>query len=241
VEIEFENTTYSKQTKLVAIPMSQDQTPYRKDELERLLKAGASIMTMDQKNGDAPVGKWENLELGKVIDVRGDPPRVWVEGKDYPGCAFSRSLGDQLADDIGVFAEPEMMSTELSADDEILVIATDGIFEFLTNQDVIDICADCSNPIEACEKVVKASYKQWLIHENRTDDITVIVCFLNCSDSGHIENGVRSNVRTSVVDVRPPGPEANGELFDDEKKTDSDEHRKTPQYISNLSSAAESA
>ena len=37
------------------------------------------------------------------------------------------------------------------------------------------------NPIQACELLTKASYDQWLTHENRTDDITIIVCFLSSS------------------------------------------------------------
>lgn len=32
--------------------------------------------------------------------------RVWMKGKDYPGLAISRSVGDQIAHNIGVSAEP---------------------------------------------------------------------------------------------------------------------------------------
>ena len=124
---------------------------------------------------------WGDFVLGEVVDIHGDPPRVWVEGKDYPGCAFTRSLGDYLAEDIGVTADPEMLTTRLTTNDEILVIATDGIFEFMANQEVIDVCSRSDCPLMACQSLVEAAYDQWLIHENRTDDITVIVCFLKCS------------------------------------------------------------
>jgi hypothetical protein len=101
-----------------------------------------------------------------------------VAGKDYPGCAFTRSQGDNISEEIGVTGEPEMLTTQLTLNDEFLVIASDGIFEFLTNQAVIDMCATSESPLEACEKIVKQAYQQWLVYESRTDDITIIVCFL---------------------------------------------------------------
>ena len=124
---------------------------------------------------------WGDMVLGEDVQMAMlDPPRVWVQGKDYPGTAFTRSLGDSLAEDIGVTAEPEMLSTELTSNDHLLIIASDGIFEFLTNQEAVDMCTTCATSIQACEKLVKASYDQWLTYENRTDDITVIICFITC-------------------------------------------------------------
>jgi hypothetical protein len=167
--------------KLLAIPLSRDQTPYRKDERERVKKLGAAIMSIDQMEGHEEMHEnWGDMVLGEEVDIHGDPPRVWIEGKDYPGTAFTRSIGDNLAEDVGVTAVPEMLTFELTANDHILVIASDGIFEFLTNQEVIDVCVDCATPLQACEKLCKLAYDQWLVYENRTDDITVIVCFLDC-------------------------------------------------------------
>lgn len=165
--------------KLLAIPLSRDQTPYRKDERERVKKLGAAVLSIDQMEGVEEIHEnWGDMVLGEDVDIHGDPPRVWVEGKDYPGTAFTRSLGDSLAEGIGVTAQPEMLTRELTMNDHILIIASDGIFEFIRNQHAIDLCASCRNPVEACERLVKAAYDQWLTYENRTDDITVIVCFL---------------------------------------------------------------
>ena len=41
----------------------------------------------------------------------GDPPRVWDESLERPGCAFTRSLGDSVAEACGVCAEPEVRRT----------------------------------------------------------------------------------------------------------------------------------
>ena len=121
------------------------------------------------------------MVLGERVDIQGDPPRVWVQGKQYPGTAFTRSLGDDTAENIGVIAEPEIITTSLTVHDEYLIIASDGIFEFLTNDKVLKICQASSNPVEACENLTNAACDQWLEHEHRTDDITVIVCFLSSS------------------------------------------------------------
>jgi serine/threonine protein phosphatase PrpC len=170
-----------KEDKIMAVPLSRDQTPYRHDECERVKKAGASVMSVDQMEGSEPMHEnWGDLYLGEDIDVTGDPPRVWVKDTDYPGTAFTRSIGDKVADGIGVTCEPEMLSMSLNHNDEMLILASDGVFEFLTNQAVIDIAASCATPVEACEKIVKAAYEQWLHYELRTDDITCIVMFISC-------------------------------------------------------------
>jgi len=192
---------------LLAIPLSRDQTPYRRDERERIKKAGASVMSIDQMEGrEEKHENWGDIVLGKDVDVAGDPPRVWLKGKDYPGTAFTRSIGDYLAEEIGVTAEPEMITTRLTSNDQILVVASDGVFEFLTNQAVIDMCASSKSPLEACDKVVKAAYDQWLTYERRTDDITIIVCFLSCTDPAEgAENTTEELVATAqtVYGMKP--------------------------------------
>jgi len=163
-----------------ALPLSRDQTPYRGDERRRVIKAGARILSLDQIEGLEPITDWDDdLELGDEIDEWGDPPRVWSKDGEYPGTAFTRSLGDLVAEHLGVFAEPEMITKELSPEDKIIVIASDGVFEFLTNQSVIDICAKFQNPLEACRAIVAEAYELWLQYELRTDDITIICIFID--------------------------------------------------------------
>jgi serine/threonine protein phosphatase PrpC len=46
---------------------------------------------------------------------------------------MTRSIGDKIASTIGVTANPEIIAHNLSAEDKFLVIASDGIWEFLSN------------------------------------------------------------------------------------------------------------
>lgn len=86
-------------------------------------------------------------------------------------------MGDAIAEEIGVFAEPEFYSKEITDDDQVLVLGSDGIFEFLSNQKVIDICTQSLSPTEACEEIVMRSYEEWMKCEDRVDDMTVIVLY----------------------------------------------------------------
>jgi serine/threonine protein phosphatase PrpC len=67
--------------------------------------------------------------------------RVWFLDANYPGTAFTRSLGDRTAEGVGVIAVPEITVLDLTADHPFLVFDSDGIFEFLSSQAVIDMVA----------------------------------------------------------------------------------------------------
>ena len=54
------------------------------------------------------------MQLGNEIDEAGDPPRLWNVTLERPGTAFTRSIGDHLAEGIGVIAEPELLIREVS-------------------------------------------------------------------------------------------------------------------------------
>ena len=77
------NSNSNSDGKLIAVPLSQDQTPWRKDERERIRSCGGRCLTLDQLEGkedeDADADEDEDdRKLGENgdIDVKGDPPRV---------------------------------------------------------------------------------------------------------------------------------------------------------------------
>ena len=49
---------------------------------------------------------------------------MWAPGKSFPGCAFTRSIGDSVAESIGVTAEPELLRKELTDEDQFVVLVT---------------------------------------------------------------------------------------------------------------------
>ena len=59
---------------------------------------------------------------------------MWLGHMDIPGLAMSRSLGDTVAHTAGVISEPEMSIVELRPEDKVLIWASDGLWEFMSNQ-----------------------------------------------------------------------------------------------------------
>ncbi|RLM79786.1 protein phosphatase 2C and cyclic nucleotide-binding/kinase domain-containing protein [Panicum miliaceum] len=161
---------------IVAVDLSIDQTPYRFDELERVKECGARVLTLDQIEGlkNPDVQCWGTEESDD-----GDPPRLWVQNGMYPGTAFTRSIGDSVAESIGVIADPEIFVLDLNSKNPFFVLASDGVFEFLSSQTVVDMISKYKDPRDACAEIVAESYRLWLQYETRTDDITIIVVHIN--------------------------------------------------------------
>lgn len=57
---------------------------------------------------------------------------------NIPGLAMSRSIGDGLATSVGVIPDPEFYERDLTPEDKFLVIASDGVWEFLTNEEIMN-------------------------------------------------------------------------------------------------------
>lgn len=110
---------------LTAKHLCTEHTPLRADERERIERAGGVIMTVDQRDGIAPMSKdWNKSNY---------PPRIWAPSTDdsnkFPGCGFTRSIGDSVAHSLGVDATPEFFEYVLEKKDRVLIIASDGITE----------------------------------------------------------------------------------------------------------------
>jgi len=64
--------TQKEKGQLRAMPLSRDQTPYRKDERERVKKCGARILSLDQIEGLEPIHEnWGDVNLGEELDEGG--------------------------------------------------------------------------------------------------------------------------------------------------------------------------
>ena len=64
-----------------------------------------------------------------------------------------------------------MAEVALGAADRVVIIASDGVWEFLTNQAVVElVAARFDNPVEACHAVVARAYELWIEREGRSDD-----------------------------------------------------------------------
>ena len=94
---------------------------------------------------------------------------------------MSRSFGDEIAHKIGVIVDPEIMEYYFLREDKFIILGSDGIWEFISNDEVVDIVKDyyLQNNIEgAIEYLYNESSKRWIMEEEVIDDITIIIIFL---------------------------------------------------------------
>ena len=64
---------------------------------------------------------------------------MWKGKSNVPGLNVSRSLGDIIAHSAGVSAQPEFTHTKLDKKDLFLILATDGVWEWTSSQEAVDI------------------------------------------------------------------------------------------------------
>ena len=144
--------------------LSFDHKPENKLEKERILNNGGRIDPYVDDNGEYY-----------------GPQRVWLKNEDVPGLAMSRSFGDLVAHSVGVSCEPEIIEYSFLEEDKFIILASDGIWQFITNKECVDIVKDyyIQNDINgAINYLYKEATKRWIIKEEIIDDITLIIIFL---------------------------------------------------------------
>jgi len=76
----------------------------------------------------------------------------------------------------------EIFEFEILEGSKFIVIASDGVWEFLSNKQVCDIVNpyySTKNAQGACDKLVEESVKLWMKEDSIIDDITCVIIFLN--------------------------------------------------------------
>ena len=120
---------------------------------------------------------------GEVKQLMGDiTARVFVKGKDFPGLAMSRVLGDLLAQEIGVVCQPELKEYEVTAEDEFVLVCSDGVWEFISSLEAVKLVARFGreNVNGAVEGLAQEAWNRWqLAYPETVDDITVLVAYLH--------------------------------------------------------------
>ena len=150
----------SKIGEIEADIITRDHSPALPDEQERINSSNGEVRKSDQK------GPW----------------RVFLRDENYPGLAMTRAIGDSVGKDIGIICEPEIKSYILGKDDLFLVICSDGVWEFLSSLQAVQIIAQKGRHRvkQACELLAETAFNKWLENEGTSvDDITVICAYFN--------------------------------------------------------------
>ena len=143
------------------IKISRDHKPELSDEKRRIIAAG-----------------------GRVDRIYGmGPYRVWFKDGDYPGLAMSRSIGDTLAHRVGVSNIPEIMEYNINNIKPIAVVAaSDGVWEFMTNEQVKTIINKYKynqDALGCSREIVEKARQIWKGTSFAIDDITCVIAFFD--------------------------------------------------------------
>ena len=144
------------------VPLSIDQKPDDPEESKRIVQNGGEISQYEE-NGE-----------------KSGPYRIWKKGEVYPGIAMSRSVGDFIATSLGVVPEAKFIEEKIDQDCKFIVVASDGIWEFLDNKRVGEIVMPYyknDDPDGACKALIKEATEWWNKEDIVVDDITVVVVF----------------------------------------------------------------
>ena len=147
----------------INIDLTKDQKPDNPEEKERIIKRGGRIEAYKDENGN---------DFG--------PKRVWLKTADIPGLAMSRSFGDEVAASVGTISEPEIKYFDITDDDKFIIIASDGIWEFISSKECVNIIKDfyLKKDLKGCLKyLLNESSKRWIKEEEVIDDITAVIIF----------------------------------------------------------------
>ena len=144
------------------IPLSIDNKPEHPEETKRINESGGEVSQLEEDG------------------IKSGPYRVWKKGEAYPGLAMSRSIGDYIATSIGVIPIPKIIEETIDNNTKFIIVASDGVWEFLDNQKVVDIVMPfykVNDPDGACKAVIKESTQLWKQEDIIIDDITIIIIF----------------------------------------------------------------
>ncbi|KAM3281226.1 putative protein phosphatase 2C 61 [Capsicum chacoense] len=141
-----------------AIQLTTDLKPSVHSEAERIIKCG-----------------------GRVLALKEEPhiQRVWLPYEDVPGLAMSRAFGDFMLKSYGIISKPDVSYHHISPNDQFLVLASDGVWDVLSNDQVVALVRATNNAAKASEAVARASLDAWKhkFPNSKRDDTTVICLF----------------------------------------------------------------
>uniref|UniRef100_A0A7S3L068 PPM-type phosphatase domain-containing protein n=1 Tax=Amphora coffeiformis TaxID=265554 RepID=A0A7S3L068_9STRA len=168
-----------------------------RDQKLTLANAGDSRAVLAQRTGDSwtaldltqdqnPDSPGEQARIESMGGYVSAPPapglssRVWLDSDlTQIGLAMARSIGDHAIGEVGVIADPVVTERVLEPQDDFMILASDGVWEFLSSQDAVNIVGEHleeRGSTKACQALIEAAAARWHDEEGEyRDDITAIV------------------------------------------------------------------
>lgn len=177
------DTSAESEYEYVACDLTQDQNPDVPAEMERIISMGGYVSKPPSPGLSA---------------------RVWLDAQHTQiGLAMARSIGDHAIASAGVIAEPVVTCYEVTADDEFLILASDGVWEFISSSQAVKIIADNLDrgATKACQALIEYAASRWHEEEGAyRDDITAIVVRLQHVWKANPQTGTSDTISDHKTD-----------------------------------------
>jgi serine/threonine protein phosphatase PrpC len=177
----------AKQTKkdngsYMAFSLTKDQHPNVPEEMKRILRWGGNV---------------------SLPPASGLSARVWLD----PNCTKLESPwhgpSGTMPSQSGVIAEPIVMTHTVTPEDDFLMFASDGVWEFMTSvQHAVQIMGESLHrgATKSCQALIEAAVTRWHKEEGayRDDIIAIVVQLQRLWDNNTSSNGGASSNPTAA-------------------------------------------
>ncbi|KAJ6737671.1 CATALYTIC/PROTEIN PHOSPHATASE TYPE 2C [Salix viminalis] len=149
---------------LVPVQLTVDFKPNLPQEAERILQCNGRVFCLNDEPG---------------------VHRVWLPDADSPGLAMSRAFGDYCVKDFGLISVPEVTQMRITSKDQFVVLATDGVWDVISNQEAVQIVSSATDKAKAAKRLVQSAVQAWKRKRKgiAMDDISAICLFFHSSPS----------------------------------------------------------
>ncbi|XP_047170656.1 probable protein phosphatase 2C 34 isoform X1 [Vigna umbellata] len=154
--------TTSDEGSLVAVQLTVDFKPNLPQEAERIIQCQGRVFCLEDEPG---------------------VHRVWLPDAESPGLAMSRAFGDYCIKGHGLISVPEVTHRNISVRDQFVVLATDGVWDVISNKEAVEIVSSTADKAKAAKKLVECAEHAWKRKRRgiAVDDISAICLFFHSS------------------------------------------------------------
>ncbi|XP_057792163.1 probable protein phosphatase 2C 34 [Salvia miltiorrhiza] len=152
--------TSSQSGNLVAEQLTIDMKPNLPQEAARISECNGRVYSLQDEAG---------------------VPRLWLPDEESPGLAMSRAFGDYCAKDFGLTSVPHLTHRDITSNDHFVVIATDGVWDVISNEEAVEIVAAADEREKCGKRLVECAARAWKRKRKgiAMDDISAIVIFFH--------------------------------------------------------------
>lgn len=152
--------TTSDDGNLVPVQLTIDFKPNLPQEAERILDCQGRVFCLDDEPG---------------------VHRVWLPNEESPGLAMSRAFGDYSMKDYGLISVPEVTQRNITSKDQFVVLASDGVWDVISNQEAVDIVSSTEDRTSSSKRLVECAMHAWKCKRQgiAMDDISAICLFFH--------------------------------------------------------------